>query len=149
MLYVKIFIIILSWYIFVGKAIFVLGNILFRERYVSDMRSITENAIIILSSDPVSIHDYLNDQKGVAAIHLKKELNKEKYTVDNDLLAANKAFVKAFCANDVASVKCNLSVLKARLDIIYNAISVKKDYFIRTKLIFNLLVSMGITIIII
>ncbi len=147
--YIKVMCILCVWYIFFIKSVFRLSELIKKETLISEMLSITEEALIYIEASPLSVEKIISTSLYNSSEYIKKELHNEPYFVDNDVRTFIKQFVKSFSYPDAFSVKSNLNLLKTKLSMLNRKISDKKEEILKTKIIINGLLSVGITILII
>ena len=147
--YIKVMCILCVWYIFFLKSVLRLRELCEKETLISEILSITEDALIYIEASPLSVEKIISTSLYNSSEYIKKELNNEPYFVDDDVRIFIKQFIKSFSYPDVFSVKSNLNLLKTKLSIIYEKVTDKKEEILKTKIIINGLLSVGITILII
>ena len=146
---IKIISIISIWYYLAKNTFAKITNILYREKFVREIRQITDEAIVIISNTPCKMQDIIKGKSGIFVDCIDKEKNNEKYRIDNDLKELTVSFINSFFARDVYCVKNNLCVLRQKIDVVYDNVFRKKSEMFKTGILFNFLISTGITIIII
>ena len=146
---IKIISIISIWYYLAKNTFAKITNILYREKFVREIRQITDEAIVIISNTPCKMQDIIKGKSGIFVDCIDKEKNNEKYRIDNDLKELTVSFINSFFDRDVYCVKNNLCVLRQKIYVVYDNVFRKKSEMFKTGILFNFLISTGITIIII
>ena len=149
MFYLKIFLLLFFWAMFFIKIYNRIKSIYFKGKIITQIRGMTDEAIVIMSSQPMKIEDVLSLNKCDAARYINCELNEQKYSADNEIKEIISSYARCFKSADVHTVKNNLLLLKAKLEILEKTLSRKKNDVLKNKLPVSILLVLCVSIIII
>lgn len=149
MIYIKSVIIIAVWSGCIVNLIYHTRKILMREKVISGLSELTDEAIRIISNIPLKIEEILKYSDNDISCDINKILSEEPVCMDGDILVIMRAFVDCFSHPAVSSVKSRLAFLKAKIDVLNKKTYRRKEDILKMKIPVNMLLLLCFTIIII
>ncbi len=149
MIYIKSVIIITAWSVCIVNLIYHTRKIFMREKAISGLSELTDEAMRIISNIPLKIEEILKYSDNDISCDINKILSEDPVCMDEDILVIMRAFVDCFSYPAVSSVKNRLAFLKTKIDVLNKKTDRTKEDILKMKIPVNMLLLLCFTIIII